>query len=219
MQNSDLFGISEASTATTFKPHNSGLDLSRRGLKTWPVELFNLRQLESLDLSLGISDDNGCQFISKTKVENTDTETCTSYVFVAIGLFFTRHWVLDHGNGSCSLEQSATWRDRCAISGSTDQHRQPFQRVLRIGRKQDKLVQSYLWFYAMPVQKRTQGSPPRWTCWNLFMYCISDLQCMQMQVMTLYVPFLSFLAILSIPEICSFTKLWRFYTCLQSQRW
>jgi len=27
------------------------LDLSRRGLKTWPVELFNLRQLESLDLS------------------------------------------------------------------------------------------------------------------------------------------------------------------------
>ncbi|CAK9102598.1 unnamed protein product [Durusdinium trenchii] len=27
------------------------LDLSRRGLKTWPVELFNLRQLESLDVS------------------------------------------------------------------------------------------------------------------------------------------------------------------------
>lgn len=27
------------------------LDLSRRGLRTWPVELFNLRQLESLDLS------------------------------------------------------------------------------------------------------------------------------------------------------------------------
>lgn len=36
--------------------NDSGLDLSRRGLKTWPVELFNLRQLESLDLSLGISD-------------------------------------------------------------------------------------------------------------------------------------------------------------------
>lgn len=37
--------------------NDPGLDLSRRGLKTWPVELFNLRQLESLDLSLGISDD------------------------------------------------------------------------------------------------------------------------------------------------------------------
>eukprot|EP00438_Fugacium_kawagutii_P013991 Skav200404 [mRNA] locus=scaffold236:74653:77096:+ [translate_table: standard] len=33
------------------------LDLSRRGLKAWPVELFNLRQLESLDLSSDIDDD------------------------------------------------------------------------------------------------------------------------------------------------------------------
>lgn len=55
----DRFGISEASMHHFQAKNDSGLDLSRRGLKTWPVELFNLRQLESLDLSLGISDDLG----------------------------------------------------------------------------------------------------------------------------------------------------------------
>lgn len=46
-----LSGTSSFRTFGASKASKRGLDLSRRGLKAWPSELFNLRQLESLDLS------------------------------------------------------------------------------------------------------------------------------------------------------------------------